>query len=164
VILRAAQTALVATLALFHLLIAWDNVADFGSNLAFVRHVLSMDTTFAGNRLMDRALTAPALHLAAYCAIIAWEAAAGVLLAWGAARMARTLRAPAACFGAGRDAAVAGLALSLLLWLGGFLTVGGEWFQMWQSAVWNGQQAAGRNFSVVALTLLIVLHPTPQGK
>ena len=47
-------------------------------------------------------------------------------------------------FNAAKDVAVAGLVLGLLLWFGGFLIVGGEWFQMWQSKSWNGQEAAFR--------------------
>ena len=35
-----------------------------------------------------------------------------------------------------------GAALGFLVWFFGFLVVGGEWFQMWKSQTWNGQQAA----------------------
>ncbi len=49
-----------------------------------------------------------------------------------------------------------GLALGFVLWFGGFIGVGGEWFMMWQSKIWNGQQAAFR-ISVVFLIVLIFL-------
>jgi predicted small integral membrane protein len=42
--------------------------------------------------------------------------------------------------------AIAGLTLGLLLWLVAFIAVGGEWFLMWQSAEWNGEEAAFRIF------------------
>jgi len=42
--------------------------------------------------------------------------------------------------------------------------VGGEWFLMWQSPNWNGQQAAFRMFTVVGLVLLILLHPDAEGQ
>ncbi len=51
------------------------------------------------------------------------------------------------------------LTLSLAMWLVAFLAVGGEWFLMWQSHIWNGQEAAFRMFAVVELVLLIVLQP-----
>ena len=35
-----------------------------------------------------------------------------------------------------------------------FLTIGAEWFLMWQSKIWNGQEAAFRMFACVALILL----------
>ncbi len=39
----------------------------------------------------------------------------------------------------------------------GFMVVGGEWFMMWQSAVWNGQEAAFR-FYVTLLGVLIYVN------
>jgi predicted small integral membrane protein len=44
------------------------------------------------------------------------------------------------------------------MWLVAFLCVGGEWFLMWQSPTWNGQQEAFRMFVVVGIVLLIVMH------
>jgi predicted small integral membrane protein len=41
--------------------------------------------------------------------------------------------------------------------MGGFVTVGGEWFQMWKSTAWNGLDPAFRN-SVLALAGLILIH------
>jgi high-affinity Fe2+/Pb2+ permease len=48
------------------------------------------------------------------------------------------------------------MALSLLMWLIAFLAVGGEWFLMWQSRMWNGQDAAFRMFTVIGIVLLLV--------
>jgi len=36
--------------------------------------------------------------------------------------------------------------------------VGAEWFLMWQSHIWNGQEAAFRMFAVVGIVLLIVMQ------
>jgi predicted small integral membrane protein len=51
------------------------------------------------------------------------------------------------------------LTLSMLMWLVAFLSVGGEWFLMWQSRTWNGQEAAFRMFAVVGIVLLILIQP-----
>jgi predicted small integral membrane protein len=153
---RMAKIALVAGAALLHALIVFGNLADPGSNYQFVRHVLTMDTTFPGNHSMWRAIDAPWVHIAFYAGIIAWELAITLLLGWGAAGMLRARHAPAAEFCAAMRLTQRGLTLSLLLWLVAFLAVGGEWFLMWQSATWNGQQAAARNFTVMALVLLMV--------
>ena len=56
------------------------------------------------------------------------------------------------------------LTLSMLMWLVAFLSVGGEWFLMWQSHTWNGQEAAFRMFAVVGLVLLIMLQPDTEGQ
>ena len=53
----------------------------------------------------------------------------------------------------------AGLTLGLLLWFLAFLTVGGEWFLMWQSSKWNGLGPALRMFTVMGFVLLILNLP-----
>jgi predicted small integral membrane protein len=55
--------------------------------------------------------------------------------------------------------AVAALTLSLLMWLVAFLSIGGEWFLMWQSKTWNGQEAGFRTFTVVGIVLLLLALP-----
>jgi len=47
----------------------------------------------------------------------------------------------------------------MLMWLVAFLTVGGEWFLMWQSRQWNGQDTAFRMFTVIGVVLLLVAQP-----
>ena len=59
--LRDIKTLMVAGLALYPLLVAFGNITDYDSNYVVVQHVLSMDTTFPGNKLMYRAITSPAL-------------------------------------------------------------------------------------------------------
>ena len=54
------------------------------------------------------------------------------------------------------------LTLSLLMWLLAFLAVGGEWFLMWQSKTWNGQDAAFRMFTVVGIVLVLVALPDSE--
>jgi predicted small integral membrane protein len=163
-ITRSAKLMLVAGIALFYTLVVFNNLTDFDSNYQFVRHVLSMDSTFPGNHGMWRALPSPAFHLAFYISIIAWEAATMILLWWGAIRLLRALRQSAAAFNLAKRVAVMALTLSMLMWLVAFLSVGAEWFLMWQSHVWNGQEAAFRNFAVVGLALLILMQPESEGQ
>lgn len=75
---------------------------------------------------------------------------------WGALQLGRALRATPAAFQAAKKWAIAGFTLSLLMWLVAFLSVGGEWFLMWQSRTWNGQDAAFRMFTVAGIVLLLV--------
>jgi len=78
---------------------------------------------------------------------------------WGAARLARAFSAPADTFHHAKSVAVAALSLALLMWLVAFLGVGGEWFLMWQSKTWNGQDAAFRMFTVIGIVLLLLAKP-----
>ena len=65
-ITRIAKLLLLAGLALFYTLVVFDNLTDPNSNFQFVRHVLTMDTTFPGNNGMWRAMPSPAWHWAFY--------------------------------------------------------------------------------------------------
>lgn len=156
---RWAKLLLVAGIALYFTLVAFGNLTDFDSNYEFVRHVLTMDTTIPGNHGMWRAIQSPGLHLAFYWGIIGWESATAVLAWWGVVRLLRSMREAAIVFNARKSVAVMALTLSLLMWLVGFLDVGGEWFMMWQSRIWNGQEEAFRMFAVVGLVMLLLLQP-----
>ncbi|HEY1903758.1 MAG TPA: DUF2165 domain-containing protein [Terracidiphilus sp.] len=163
-ITRAAKVLLLAAVALFYTLVVFNNVTDFDSNYQFVRHVLSMDSTFPSNHGMWRALPSPGFHLAFYLGIIGWEIVTAVLLWWGVVRLLRAMRLPADAFNAAKRVPVMALTLSMLMWLVAFLSVGAEWFLMWQSQAWNGQEAAFRMFAVVGLVLLIVLQRDTEGQ
>ena len=161
---RLVKIAMVAASAVFALLVAFNNIVDYGTNYAFVRHTLSMDTTFPGNALMARAITSPALWTIAYWLIIAAEAATGVVLAWAAIRLAVVARSHAEIFNAAKSLVLIGAGLGFLLWFGGFMVVGGEWFAMWQSKTWNGQQAAFRFYLSLLAVAIFVNQPDGELK
>jgi predicted small integral membrane protein len=153
-VIRLAKIVMVAAIAAFALIVAYDNIVDYGSNYDFVRHVLSMDTTFPGNALMHRAITDVRIWKAAYAAIIALEGFTGLLLGLGAIMLLVRLRRPAEAFNRSKVWAVAGLTVGFSLWFFGFLVVAGEYFAMWQSRTWNGQESAFR-ISMVMLGVMI---------
>jgi predicted small integral membrane protein len=159
VIARWAKLLLVAGIAFDYTLVVFDNLTDFDSNYQFVRHVFLMDSTFPGNHGTWRAIHSPSLHLAFYWSIIVWEIVTMVLAWWGVLRLIRARRKPAPVFNSEKRIAIAALTLSLLMWLVAFLDIGGEWFLMWQSRTWNGQEEAFRMFAVVSLVLLLLLQP-----
>jgi predicted small integral membrane protein len=158
-ITRTAKLLLMAAIAFYYTLVVFNNLTDFDSNYQFVHHVLAMDATFPGNRGLWRAISSPSLQLAFYIGIIAWEIVTTGIAWWGAACLARAWRKPAAAFNAAKRVPIAALTLSMLMWLVAFLSIGAEWFLMWQSHVWNGQDAAFRMFAVVGIVLLLMLQP-----
>jgi len=85
-----------------------------------------------------------------------------ILCWWGGYRMARALRGTAAAFGRAKRISIIALALALVMWLVAFLTVGGEWFLMWQSKTWNGQEVAVRMFMVIGIVWLLVALPDTE--
>jgi predicted small integral membrane protein len=156
---RACKTLLVAAVALYYTLVVFNNLTDYNSNYLFVHHVLSMDTTFPGNHGMWRTIMRPLWQYVFYDSIIAWEAITMVLCWWGVVHLTRALKGSARSFEAAKRLPVAALTLSLLMWLVAFLSVGAEWFLMWQSRLWNGQEEAFRMFAVVGVVMLILLQP-----
>jgi len=82
-----------------------------------------------------------------------------VLVGW--CSVAESYRADGAQFAAALNVAMVALTTSLLMWLVAFLAVGGEWFLMWQSKIWNGQEEAFRMFTVAGVVLLIVVQREP---
>ena len=157
-LIRLSKIVMVAGLAAYALLVAFGNVTDYGSNFAFVQHVMSMDTTFPGNHLMYRAITSPTLHHAGYIAIIAGEGLTGIVLAVAAGRL-WAARGDGARFAGAKGVVALGAALAFLIWFVGFLVIAGEWFAMWQSAAWNGQESAFRFVACFLLVTVFVMMP-----
>jgi predicted small integral membrane protein len=158
-VIRLVKVAMVASTAVFALLVAFNNLVDYGTNYEFVRHTLSMDTTFPGNALMRRAITQPALWSIGYWLIILTEATVGLILAFAAIQLAVNARSGASRFNAVKKLAVVGAGLGFLLWFTGFMVVGGEWFAMWQSKTWNGQEAAFRFYMTLLAVIIFVSQP-----
>ena len=155
--LSISQTTCVGLIGVFACLVSLNNILDYQSNFEFVKHVLSMDTTFEGNKLMNRAIEASYLHHTAYAVIIFLEAAIGLINLVAAGLMiSAILTNDSMRFSRAKGVAIIGLTIGFILWFGGFMVVGAEWFLMWQSQSWNGQTAAFR-FSSVILGSLIFL-------
>src|SRR5690606_6030581 len=91
--IRYSKILLVASIALFATLTAFGNITDYGSNFAFVQHVLLMDTIFPEATIRYRAIQSPALHHAAYLLITALEALTAILCWVGAWRLLRLAKA-----------------------------------------------------------------------
>jgi len=158
-IARYAKIIMSLALATFCLLVTFDNITDYGTNYLFVQHVMSMDTTFPGNSLMYRSITNPVLWQLAYALIIATEGITGLLLLAGAIRLIQLRNAPGAAFNQGKALIVAGATLGFLVWFFGFMVVAGEWFAMWQSQTWNGQEPAFRFYMALLGVLIFVSLP-----
>ncbi|MEM9160681.1 MAG: DUF2165 domain-containing protein [Verrucomicrobiota bacterium] len=154
--IRFCKIALVAASFFFLFLVVFNNLTDYGSNYMFVEAVLSMSTTFEGNAGMWRAIHSPVIYHIFYAGIILWEAASMVLIGWGAFAMWKAKATDAKAFNQSKKLAIIGLTSSMLQWYIAFLTVGAEWFLMWQSQSFNGQGAAHRMFVVMGVSLVFV--------
>jgi predicted small integral membrane protein len=154
---RYAKIAMTLALAAFAFLTVFNNITDYRSNFNFVQHVLSMDTTFPDNAARYRAIVQPWLWHGAYWLIILGEAITAGLLGYGALELWLARRADARVFAQAKRWGIAGLTVGFFVWFFGFMVIGGEWFLMWQSEIWNGQDAAFR-FYMALLGVLIFLN------
>lgn len=154
--LRYIQIAMVASIALFFSLVAFNNLTAFQANWQFVQHVLSMDTTFQDGVLMKRAITNPLIQKAAYFLIILWQAITALICWLGCLILFRNIKEHPTQFHEAKKWAFIGLFFGFLLYMVGFIILGGEWFSMWQSKVWNGQAAAGLFLSLILFVMVFL--------
>ena len=160
------MSLLVALNGLYIALVALGNITDPAANQALVQHVLAMDTTNFGGapgsgldpHVRWRAITDPTLQNAAYVGVIAWETLTAVVL--GAATV-RWVRDRGTSHRTAYALSTVGLLMIIALFFGGFIVIGGEWFQMWRSTAWNGLDPAFRN-TVLALITLVLLNLTAR--
>ena len=138
------------------------NVEDPGSNLLFVQHVLSMDTIMPVSALASHALPIPVLWPIVFWLIVLGEAATAVLFALATVELVRARKQKARDFHAAKR--FASPARVAAFWSGSsrFLPSGANGFAMWQSQVWNGQQAAFRIVATILLVLLFVAEPDAE--
>jgi predicted small integral membrane protein len=145
--------------AAYYLLVAIGNITDFGTNQQFVQHVFEMDTTFNDEDVMWRAVGSSVLQNLAYLLIIIWEVLIAAVLIWAFVAWVSALRAGGG-YDRPRRLSTLGWLMILLLFAGGFIVIGGEYFQMWQSDEWNGLDPALQNVIIAGLALIVAHLPS----
>lgn len=140
--LRLLQAFTLFSAGLYGLFVLMGNLMDYDSNYQFVKHVLSMDTTFEGNALMWRAITVPWMWTVGYIGIILAEAVFAALGLIGGIKLFLRRDADAATFNRAKSWGYGAYGVGFLIWFIGFIVIGSEWFAMWQSSTWNGKDTA----------------------
>ncbi|HUH53910.1 MAG TPA: DUF2165 domain-containing protein [Microbacteriaceae bacterium] len=162
--LRVFQSFTLLLAGLFGLFVFMGNLMDYDSNYQFVKHVLSMDTTFEGNALMWRAITEPWIWTAGYIGIIVAEGVFALVAIVGAFKIYSARNASYSVYNSARAWGYTAYALGFVIWFLGFIIIGSEWFAMWQSSSWNGKDTA---MGIVTLwagfaVLLAINEPDPE--
>ena len=151
--IRYCKASLLFVAAFFYFLVVFNNIFDYGSNLLYIENVLGMTETFSDS-LHWRRLEHPFFHWVFYVTIILWELLSMVLCAWAGWKLLSAARMDAVAFQKAKRLGAVAYTVSLLQWYFAFITVGGEYFLMWQSENWNGQDAAFRMFGILGISLL----------
>ena len=114
-----------------------------------------MEDVFSGEKNAWRSIRSPLFQHVMYLFIIAWEVMITILIFVGVVRMLGNLKAGEMAFKKSGTYLKTGLCMGVMLWFTFFVSVGGEWFLMWQSKTWNGQLTA---FLLSICFLLFLIH------
>ena len=125
-ITRYAKIVMALCLAAFCLLVAFDNVADYGTNYLCRAARDEHGYDLSGNALMYRSVTNPTLWHLCYGLIIAGEAITGILFLAGAIRLFQVRHAPGMVFDRAKGLIVAGALIAFLFWFFGFMVIAGR--------------------------------------
>ena len=155
-IIRITKISFLAFFGVYAALVTIGNLIDPQSNLLFIKHVFSMDTTFQKPELMGRAITSPIFYTIALWIIIFVETLICALCFSGAWRLFKKLKSDDKDFHAAKGLGIAGLLIGLSLWFFGFQVIGGEWFASWQSLQWHGFEPAGRIMNFLLGSLIFI--------
>ncbi len=153
--IRISKIILVSIIAINLSLVVLNNLLDYNSNYLFVQHVMKMDTVFPDNQLKWRAIDTPFVWNVFYIIIILWEILIAFFCWNGVVKLTKNLKSTGEDFIKAKAPAVIGLTLCLVLFGLAFITIGGEWFFMWQSKIWgDGMPSALRLFTMSGLILI----------
>jgi predicted small integral membrane protein len=156
---RSAVLAVLTSITcLYYLIVATGNWVDTDTNRSGLAAVLSMRGTIHHAGIDWRAITNPTVVWIVYISVVIWESLTALVLlsaavAWWRVVVGRPVRDTAV-----RLASV-GWTMGVLLFLGGFLTVAGEWFRMWANKQVDASPAALQNFLIAAVGLILVHMP-----
>ncbi len=153
--LRYFKIILVVFVGLQGLLYFAANLANWDAAVGAVSAVISMtDRPWYPNALVP-AMEGTAAATIGAVIIVAGELLVGVLSLYGAFTMFGAVKKSPAEFHAAKTFALAGCAMGLVVWFGGFTVIGGGIFQMWQTEL--GQSSLGDAHKYYVTSGLVLL-------
>jgi len=138
-------------------IVVLNNLTAPSANMAFVRHIMTMDTTNMDKGTQWREIKSPVLHRAAYGSILVLEVAVTVLSLIGSYFLAANLGASQAVWDEAKLFGYLGFLAALVVWFLIIQVVGAEWFVSWQSENWNAIRDSTR-INLVTLAGIILLR------
>jgi len=138
-------------------IVVLNNLTAPGANLAFVEHIMTMDTTNMDKGTQWREIRSPTLHRIAFVTILLFEVAVTVLSLVGSYYLATNLGAPADAWEAAKLFGYLAFMAALVVWFLVIQVVGAEWFVSWQSESWNAIRDSTR-INLITLAGIIILR------
>jgi len=155
--IRYIKIAMIASVSVFCLAYALQNIVNLAAAEWFVAYTTSMEGHDKYPSHFGPAITSPALHVTMLWIIIALELSAGLLAAKGAFDLFGARNSNAEDFQSAKTYGIAACGVGILIWFGLFSAIGGAYFQMWQTDAGAGALANASMFSVqlAAVWLLV---------
>jgi predicted small integral membrane protein len=155
---HTALAVLTSITGLYYLLVAANNCVDTDTNRRGVAAILSMRDTIHHAGIDWHAISSGTAVWIVYILIVIWEYLIAFVLLAAAAAWWRVVAGRPVREIAVRLASM-GWTMVVLQFLGGFLTVAGEWFRMWANKGVDASPAALQNFLIAAVGLILVHLP-----
>jgi predicted small integral membrane protein len=151
---RLSKILLLFSIANFCIFTLINQYYEYNVSFEAVKHVLMMDTVNLPNIVNFRSITNLNIITAALWLIILSEALCGILCLIGCFHMLLNLKSGAKNYNQAKKFGVAGLTVGIILWQVGFMTIGGDWFEMWLSPTWNAVEPSFRLIIIFAVILI----------
>lgn len=133
------------------------NIANWNAGLGAVGYVLSMEGNEFYSAQIFPSVRHPVLVSIAFLIILLGEFLVGALSFKGAHDLWKFRKAGPDAFHIAKKYAILGAAMTLVVWFGGFIVIGGALFQMWQSEVGGGSFDGAFVYSVMGGFVLLFL-------
>lgn len=154
-VIRALKGLLLSAPAVLLSLAVIGNVFSYDINFEYIKHIMSMDTTFLHPKLMWRAVSNPIFYHLAYFFLIILELIASIFLWIGVITVFKNLYQSTDKFEHAKQWGRAGLLLALFIYSFLFFTIANEWYSSWQSNIWNAKAIATPFIILFGITYLI---------
>ncbi|CAB0150343.1 hypothetical protein PSI9734_00894 [Pseudidiomarina piscicola] len=154
-LLRWLKILLVFSMGLMCLFYALQNLVNLDSAYAVVSTVTRMENHSYYPSTFGFALTSEPLIWLATAFIVCFELLAGIVFVFAAWHLLKKRKAPQKEFQSAKYLTHVGTAIALLIWFGLFQTLGGAFFQMWQTEL--GDASFDGSFAYLASIALVTL-------
>jgi len=157
--LRIMKTLLVLSVALWGILGAYGNLADWNGTIGAVKAATSM-VTFEGGADKWQATSNPVIVITGALFIVLSKVIAGLLCLVGARRMWAARASGAADFAKAKIYALTGCAVAVFMLFTGFIVIAEGWFELWQSDAMRGPVLASAFRYAGMITLIAIFVGT----
>ncbi|GAB3023350.1 MULTISPECIES: DUF2165 family protein [Oleiagrimonas] len=157
--IRYLKLVLVAFVGLQGWLYVAGNLANWHAGVGAISYVIGMQDHAIYPHHIAPVLSGPMWASLVFVLILCGEFLVGALSLKGAWDLWAARGQPAIGFNSAKKYAVLGPGMAMVVWFGGFIVLGGAWFQMWQTQIGDGSFKDAFVYAVTAgLILLFVQH------